>query len=406
MRHVLFCPPSYPPETGGSGRLFQSLARHWVAAGGRATVWTMDDAGRGAPCEEEGVRVRRFRRRRWAERPPVARALGGLATVAPNRIAALIGFPHQASPALLRFLGSAEARREGPFDLVVGGVLPHTHLLAPALRFARRLQAPSLVVPLLHAGLLGTRPMRRVAGIGAAPALRATRCLVALTEAERGPLLRLGVPPDRIHCLGAAVEDRPPADPARFRNRHALRDPYIVQAGALSPDKGTLDLIAAHDIGLRAGSAVTLVLAGRPEPEVRARLRALAEAQRRRVLLHESPSDEDLASALAGACAVAHPTRADAYGLLVLEAWREGAPVIVAASGGPGQLVRHDQDGLIVPPGDLPALAAAWMRLVREPQHAARLVAAGRERWQSEGRWATIFPRWRLLFEGVMDGRP
>ena len=129
-------------------------------------------------------------------------------------------------------------------------------------------------------------------------------------------------------------------------------------------------------------------------------------AQRRRIVLQESPSDDDLASAMAGATLLAHPTRADAFSLLVLEAWRAGVPTIVAAAGGPGRLVRHDRDGLIVPPGNPDALAAAILELSRNPDRAAALATAGQERWRHEGRWTTVFPHWRRLFEDVMDGRP
>ena len=405
-RHLLLCPPSYPPEPGGSGRLFRSLAERWVAAGGRATVWTMDDTGHGELSEEQGVHVRRFRRRRWTTRPGVARALGGTARIVPARWGALVGFPHQAAPGLLRFLRSARARAAGPFDLLLAGVLPHVHLLAPALRFARRRRVPAVVVPLLHSGLLDAAPLRRVAGIGAGPALRAARRVVALTDAEREPLLRLGVPGERIDILGAAIDERPPADPGRFRGRHDLRGPYVLQAGALSTDKGTLDLIAAHGTWLRADGSATLALVGRADGVVRDRLRSLDAAQRRRIVLQESPSDDDLASAMAGATLLAHPTRADAFSLLVLEAWRAGVPIIVAAAGGPGRLVRHDRDGLIVPPGNPDALAAAILELSRNPDRAAALATAGQERWRHEGRWTTVFPHWRRLFEDVMDGRP
>jgi glycosyltransferase involved in cell wall biosynthesis len=57
-----------------------------------------------------------------------------------------------------------------------------------------------------------------------------------------------------------------------------------------------------------------------------------------------------------------------------------GRPVVATTSGGIVDLVVDGQTGLLVPPGDAPALAGALARLLREPQTAAAFGAAGWER--------------------------
>jgi len=71
------------------------------------------------------------------------------------------------------------------------------------------------------------------------------------------------------------------------------------------------------------------------------------------------------------------PGLGEAYGLAYLEAQAMGVPVAAYDSGGVGACVRHDDTGLLVPEGDVAALAAAVRRLIVEPKLRARLGKAG-----------------------------
>ena len=79
----------------------------------------------------------------------------------------------------------------------------------------------------------------------------------------------------------------------------------------------------------------------------------------------------ELRRRMRGALAVCVPSLAasdgDAEGLpnVVLEAMAEGVPVIASRHAGIPEAVEHEVSGLLVPPGDPEALAAALRRLVR-----------------------------------------
>jgi len=78
----------------------------------------------------------------------------------------------------------------------------------------------------------------------------------------------------------------------------------------------------------------------------------------------------------------AHPTQLDSLPQAIMEAMSLGLPSVVTPVGGIPTLVEHDRTGLIVPPRDAKALAGALLRLLREPQTAARLGHAARERYR------------------------
>jgi glycosyltransferase involved in cell wall biosynthesis len=70
----------------------------------------------------------------------------------------------------------------------------------------------------------------------------------------------------------------------------------------------------------------------------------------------------------------------EAMGQVAVEALLAGTPLIASRTGGLADVVRHEQSGLLVPPGDAEALHAAIVRLLTEPGLARRLRAEGHRR--------------------------
>ncbi len=62
------------------------------------------------------------------------------------------------------------------------------------------------------------------------------------------------------------------------------------------------------------------------------------------------------------------PSRKEGFGKAIMEAMRGGVCPVVSDVGGLPELVRHQRDGLVVPPDDPPALAAAIRKLQQQPE--------------------------------------
>jgi rhamnosyl/mannosyltransferase len=78
-------------------------------------------------------------------------------------------------------------------------------------------------------------------------------------------------------------------------------------------------------------------------------------------------------------------TRAEAFGFVQLEAMACGRPIVsTSVESGVPWVNRHDETGIVVPPGDVVALRAALTRLTADAALGARLGSAGAARVRSE----------------------
>ena len=88
-------------------------------------------------------------------------------------------------------------------------------------------------------------------------------------------------------------------------------------------------------------------------------------------------SRDGVARLLSTAHIVVDPSLFQGFGLVGLEAMASGAACVLTASGGVMEYARHDDNALVVPPGDEQALAAAILRLVEDRPLRERLAQAG-----------------------------
>ena len=79
-----------------------------------------------------------------------------------------------------------------------------------------------------------------------------------------------------------------------------------------------------------------------------------------------------------------HPARTEGLGVALLQAASAGLAVIASRAGGMPEAVLDEETGLLIPPGDVPALVAAMERLLSDPALADQYGAAGRRRMADE----------------------
>lgn len=201
-----------------------------------------------------------------------------------------------------------------------------------------------------------------------------------------------GWPADKIRCIPnyAAAGTGKPLDRAQFDTPEGV--PLLLGMGRLHASK-------AHDVSLKALTMIPdayLWIAGNGPLE--AQLKALADGLgvSDRVRFLGWRNDAPALYKTADLCLF--PSRYEPLGNVVIQSWAHGLPIVAADARGPADMIRDEEDGLLVPMDEPDALADAAKRILGDPVLRAGMVAAGRHRVKDEFSEAAVVGQWRTLF--------
>jgi glycosyltransferase involved in cell wall biosynthesis len=220
------------------------------------------------------------------------------------------------------------------------------------------------------------------------------RGIVAISETTREALGRHGVDPARVVVSPCGVTALPPAEPARLGDGRE----YVLHVGSVNRRKG-LDVLLHAMASSAIPDDVALVLAG-PDENAASDLRALSDrlGLRARVRWEGRVDDGRLSALYGGASVACCPSRAEGFGLPLLEAMAAGVPVV----GSDIPAFREVSGGaaVLVPPEDPAALAAALASTMTTPDQGR--IEAGR-RQAARYTWETAADRAIDAYEAALS---
>lgn len=312
--------------------------------------------------------------------PSAADLIRGAAAFARPRLHRLLGTD---APALRRDLAlclpAAFALRRRAAERGVAHV--HVHSCGRAALIAalsRALGGPSYSLT-LHGPMQDYGPGQRTKWRGARFGSVITRRL----EGELRAALGEDTPPLAVQPMGV--------EPARFARPEPYRPPEpgaplrLFSCARLNRVKGHEEVLEAVALLRAEGRDVRLEIAGEDDAGGSG-YRGTLEARRAALGLEGAVTllgavDEGVVRAkLHGAHAFVLASWAEPLGVAYMEAMAAGVPVIGTDAGGAPELIRNGTDGLLVPPRDVKALAAAIAGLAEDPGRAQRLARAGAQR--------------------------
>ncbi|GAA2783953.1 glycosyltransferase family 4 protein [Crossiella cryophila] len=220
---------------------------------------------------------------------------------------------------------------------------------------------------------LGAQRWHRFLGMQGRVARQATSVLTVSAAARAAIVRRMRVPAERVSVVPLGV------DHSVFRPGTGPRVPgrIVVTASADVPIKGLRTLLAAVAL-VRRRMPAELVVVGRPKADSPAAALLAHPDLAGAVRFQPDLTTGQLAGLLRSAAVVCVPSLFEGFSLPAAEAMACGTPLVTTTAGALPEVVgRDEQAGLLVPPADPDALAAALCRVLADPELRARLGAGG-----------------------------
>jgi glycosyltransferase involved in cell wall biosynthesis len=396
---VLHVTHQYPPAIGGSEKYIADLSEELVRRGHQVDVFTSRSLDYHTwrneldPFEvRNGVNIHRFRsiqRRRfhWWMLHFGARHYWRTRARRYETLMFLGGGP--LCPGMFRQL-LVQAPK---YDLIHLNCLVYAQV-AYGYAAARRRGVPSVVTPHAHSEQEVTYGLEYQRAI-----LKGCAHVLADTPAERRFLIDAGVVAWRITTAGIGLrsEDYPRQDPLQARHQLGLPEEAFVLLflGRKAEYKG-FDLTLKAFQALQPDHQKLHLLAAGPDTEFSKSLLACEQVPPGFVNLGAVSEETKLAALNACDCLVL-PSGGEAFGIVYLEAWIMGKPVVGSRTPAVSTVIDHGRDGFLTAQGDINDLVGCLARMLEAPKLAREMGAQGQAKVLSR----YTAPRIADVVEGV-----
>lgn len=308
---------------------------------------------------------------------------------------------HACGARIAECLQAALAASRGARLIVVG----HVNLL-PVAALCRLAAPRARLVLMVHGDEVWGDPAFRAVRACDRPLLRLVDRVVAVSDfTARRMRAAFGLPARRFRIFLNAVDPAPdpapeltpdPAPPGALPGQTILT---VSRLGAFDGAKNIDSIL--HAVALlapdRPALRQTIVGDGVLRPALERLAVTLGIADR--VTFAGRLSDADLAVAYDRARVFALPSAKEGFGIVYLEAWQHGLPVIYGTADAAAEIVSDGIDGFAVDPADPAALAARVGWLLDHPDRARAMGRAGRDKVAAR----YLMPAFRARLNAILD---
>ena len=412
---VLHVSHLYCPSVGGNQIQNQGLSEMLATQGETVTVFTTnavlpkhltqrDRAYVPLPaCEViNGVTVRRFAPY-YRVRKAFVKSSGVVArtahSVGAHRFGHRIELLRSRGPFVPQMLGAI--RRYRPDVIQAHGGYPATTYYCHVAR--KRFGFPLVIRPTTHVAQGWHRHPFQL------ELYRVADRLIVSTKFERRVLVEQGVPEEKTILIGNGVHLEPflKVDGGAFRRQHHIGEAQVVAfVGRKTSGKGAEHLIDAMELVWKQMPAVRLVMAGQQDSAyatvIRERLQRLRQSHAGAVIDIDDFAEDEKPEIYAACDVLVMPSNTDSFGIVYLEAWASGKPVM-ACKGTPQEtIIDHEKDGLLVEYGDTRELAEGIVRLLADDDWRTRLGQNGRKKVLANYTWEIVAAKVRDVYRQLV----
>lgn len=407
---ILHVVQGYFPVIGGSENLVKNLSEQMAVnynddvtvftAAATKPIYFWKDEGEAMSAGVEqinGVRVRRF---------PVSKRFQFMRMIAARGFYRLKLPYHdqmrtwQVGPIIPKL---PQAIAESDADVIFATSFPFKHMY-DAVKGAKQANRPVVLLGAIHTEDKWGYDRRMMF-----TAIKQADAYVAHTVFERDFLVARGVDTHKIHVIGGgvAVVDFSDVDNTAVRTKYNLPDgPLIVVMTRQSALKRLDTIVEAMPLVWQVHPEAGLLLAGAKRDysdKLAWRIAQLPPDRQKKIVQVHDFADEEKPQLLAAGDMLVHTSGYESFGIVFVEAWAAGKPVIGANVGSISSLIDAGKDGLLFEFGDPQSLAQQIITLLNQPAAGLTMGQAGREKVLQNYSWEIVTERLRWVYQQVID---
>jgi glycosyltransferase involved in cell wall biosynthesis len=211
-----------------------------------------------------------------------------------------------------------------------------------------------------------------------------------LTNVEKQALVNHGCEPSRLINVGSGLDPFPELSNKTMNWVESQSDgPYIMFIGRNSYDKGCIHAIEAMLELNDDLKNLNLLIVGQPTAEL-SRFLKNENGNKRPLRILGVISEEQKHALLEKTLLLLLPSRTDSFGIVILEAWAHGKPVVGARAGGIADVISDGKDGFLVEFGDVDSLAKKIKLLVQDSDLRSALAYNGQRKLDEIYNWDRV----------------
>lgn len=286
------------------------------------------------------------------------------------------GFMHSTSWGFFS-LSMKNYLQSNKFDLVHSTAVP-TATAWLSWRICRKKKVPFVFTPFLHYELIDFK-VPWVKSL-----LLESSAVIAVTNKEKQKLIEFGVNAPKIHVIPLGIDYRmyKKKDLNSFYDTNGLNeDLFVILIPRKSREKGTYDTLRAIVNLSKKYNKLALILLDKISKKDESIMNAFKQtitSNGVKVVDLGFVSGEKLIEAYQASDVVVEPSSVDSFGIVFLEAWASGKPVVAADFGAISEVVLNGLNGLLVKFGDWEGIEKALISLIEDNELKIKLGENGK----------------------------
>lgn len=252
------------------------------------------------------------------------------------------------------------------YDLIYVTSFPYDHIL-PAYVAARKWNIPIIVTPFIHQGfpeLYFTSVKLTI--------LNNSNGIFVISNSEKNILKEYGINENKISVISPVLSEQKDFhhDQEKFYNEFSIPTNHkiILFVGSKSFTKGVIHLMESMNIVWKSHDNVTLLLIGPDSKEFINYFSTIPKFRKDKIINLGTVSDETKTNAYHACDIFVMPSKSESFGLVYLEAWLQGKPVIACNIPPISDIIENKKDGLLVDFGNTIQIGNSILHLIDNPK--------------------------------------